>query len=531
MWDLGWRNRIWSGLDQRWDIIIIGGGITGAGILREAARAGLRVLLIEKGDFASGTSSRSSKLVHGGLRYLRNGQLRTTISSVHERERLLREGRGLVTPLGFLFANFKGDRIPRWVLGLGLAMYDILGLRWGHKHYDAAGVRKLSSNLTDQGLLGGYRYFDAQTDDARLVLRVIREGVRDGGTALNYARAGKLLIGRDGHVKGVAVRDLAPDGSNRALEIQANVVINASGSSADVFRGQIGADQRLRFLRGSHLLFRSERLPVNRAVSFCHPVDQRPVFALPWEGVSLFGTTDIEHFESPEVEPRISSAEVDYLLVALNYAFPSLHLTSEDVQATFSGIRSVIDTGRSNPSDESREHVLWWEKGLLTVTGGKLTTFRVMARDALRSIRRLLPSRPDFRSERILDEPGQFPKTTQLEPVDRARLVGRYGMEAPMLFELARPGELDHVDGAYQCLSLWAEIRWAARMEGVIHLDDLLLRRVRLGLQLPQGGLPWMENIRAIVQDELGWDEERWAKECQDYFDLWRNSFSMPANF
>ncbi|HET6443533.1 MAG TPA: glycerol-3-phosphate dehydrogenase/oxidase [candidate division Zixibacteria bacterium] len=531
MWAPGWRDRIWSSMDKQWDIVVVGGGITGAGILNEAAKAGLRVLLLDKGDFASGTSSRSSKLVHGGLRYLRNGQLRTTVSSVHERERLLREGRGLVTPLGFLFANYEGDRTPRWALGLGLAVYDILGMRWGHKYYDAAGALKLAPNLASEGLQGGYRYFDAQTDDARLVLRVIYEGVSAGGTALNYAQVENLLISRDGRVRGVALRDLAPEGYGRTTEIQSGIVVNAAGASADVFRQQIGSDNRLRFLKGSHLLFNSDRFPINRAISFSHPVDQRPVFALPWEGVTLFGTTDVEHTAHPNLEPSISAAELDYLLVGAAYAFPSLHLAQEDVQATFSGIRSVVGTGENSPSKESREHIIWFEKGLLTVSGGKLTTFRVMARHALRSIRRYLPGRPKFDSPRVLDEPGVISGSIQLEPVDRARLAGRYGAEALTFIDSALPGELTHVDDAHNCRSLWAELRWAARCEGIVHLEDLLLRRVRIGLLLPQGGLPWMDRIRAITQGELGWNDERWERELQEYCSLWSDVFFLPPEY
>ena len=223
MWQRGWRDRVWAGLDQEWDIIIIGGGITGAGVLREAVRAGQRALLIEAQDFASGTSSRSSKLVHGGLRYLRNGQISTTISSVHERERLLREGRGLVTPLGFIYAGFSGDTMPLWALGLGLAVYDFLGLRRGHKRYDPPGLTALAPGLRTADLVGGYRYFDAQTDDARLVLRIIREAVRAGGQALNYASAQQVLRRADGRVCGVAVADVADQGCERTAEAMAPV--------------------------------------------------------------------------------------------------------------------------------------------------------------------------------------------------------------------------------------------------------------------------------------------------------------------
>ncbi len=193
MWSKGWREDIWAQLDGEFDLIIIGGGITGAGLLREAARLGLKAVLFEQGDFASGTSSRSSKLVHGGLRYLKNAQFKLTWESVHEREHLLKEGRGLVTPLPFVMANFRGDKAPGWVFGLGLSMYDIMAFKWNHAAYDPDGLRELVPLLTSPEMLSGFRYFDAQTDDARLVLRVLQEAVMDGGLALNYARVEGLL--------------------------------------------------------------------------------------------------------------------------------------------------------------------------------------------------------------------------------------------------------------------------------------------------------------------------------------------------
>ena len=180
MWTHGWRDKIWSQLNDPWDLIVIGGGITGAGILLEAARAGLRVLLVEAKDFASGTSSRSSKLVHGGFRYMKNFQLRLVRESVSERERLVKEGRGLVNSLGFLLVNYAEDVIPDWVFGAGLIFYDLLALKWAHRHYDAYDIRQFYPALAEDGLLGGYRYFDAQTDDARLVLRLMQEAERSG---------------------------------------------------------------------------------------------------------------------------------------------------------------------------------------------------------------------------------------------------------------------------------------------------------------------------------------------------------------
>ncbi len=237
MWQAHWREAIWEQLNQDWDLIVIGGGITGAGILREATRAGLLALLVESNDFAAGTSSRSSKLVHGGFRYLRNGQIKLTFESVRERERLLREGRGLINRLSFLIAHFEGDRMPPWLIGLGLTVYDMLALNWGHRYYPADGLLELCPQLSARGLKGGYRYFDALTDDARLVLRLIREAVQDGGTALNYASVISLCRNGRGQVCGVVLEDRAGEASAaRACEVFAPVVINATGAWSDTLR-------------------------------------------------------------------------------------------------------------------------------------------------------------------------------------------------------------------------------------------------------------------------------------------------------
>ena len=529
MWQQGWRDQVWADLDQEWDIIIIGGGITGAGILREAVRAGQRSLLIEGQDFAAGTSSRSSKLVHGGLRYLRNGQLSTTISSVHERERLLREGKGLITKLGFLYASYESDTMPLWVLGLGLTIYDFLGLRRGHKRYAPSGLVALAPGLRRTDLVGGYRYFDAQTDDARLVIRIIRESVRAGGWAINYVNARQVLRQANGRVCGVTVEDVSGHGNGRSAEIFAPVVVNATGAWADGLRSQIGGQKRLRCLRGSHLVFPGSKFPLARAVSFAHPTDGRPIFALPWEGITLFGTTDVDHAVLGRKEPGIDSAELDYLMSAVNYGFPGLELGQEDIQSTFAGVRAVVNSGKADPSKESREHVLWNEDGLLTVTGGKLTTFRVMARDALKAIRMAGGGRLKLGEARALDEPIDLEPLSAVDTPLRQRLVGRYGQDAPAVVQAAVSGELAPIDEKTGQTALWAELRWAARAEGVVHLEDLLLRRVRLGLLLPRGGLDHIQAIRAIVQPELGWDDRRWSAEQMTYTRQWHDIYAPPG--
>ncbi|GAB4572310.1 MAG: glycerol-3-phosphate dehydrogenase/oxidase [Anaerolineae bacterium] len=523
MWGKNWRDAIWERLDQPWDLVIVGGGITGAGILREAVRHGLRALLVEQRDFAWGTSSRSSKLVHGGLRYLATGKLRLMWQSVRERQHLLEDGPGLIDPLGFLMVTQRGDHPGRWTYAAGLSLYDLMALQWTHRHYGAEDIRMLAPHVTDSQLEGGFQYGDAQTDDARLVLRVIREAVADGGVALNYAAA-EALIREEGAVVGVRLHDVAAD---RRAEVRARVVINATGAWADRLRAEVGADPRIRPLRGSHLIIPAWRLPLAQAISFLHPVDRRPVFLFPWEGATLVGTTDLDHDAPLDEEPCISPQEVAYLLAAVEHLFPSRHITLDDVVATYAGVRPVIGSGEADPSRESREHVVWQEDGLLTVTGGKLTTFRVIALDALRAVRDRLPALPDLQADQpvLAAVDVVLPGAEHLPERVRRRLLGRYGADTPSLVAAARSGELEPIPGTQ---TLWAELRWAARAEGVLHLDDLLLRRVRIGLLLREGGAEHLPRIRAICQPELGWDDARWEAEEAAYLRLWRAHYSLP---
>ncbi len=519
-----WRNDVWSRLPGPWDILVVGGGITGAGVLRESARLGLRTLLVEQRDFGWGTSSRSSKMVHGGLRYLKDGQIRLTWAAVRERKRLLAEGPGLIDPMGFLIATYKGDHPGRWMFQAGLTVYDLLALQWSHRRYGAADFQMLAPHVRQEGLEGGFRYGDAQTDDARLVLRVIQEALADGGLALNYVRAGRLL--RDGErVAGVELHDLV---GGRTAEVRARVVVNATGVWVDTLRGQLGVGSCIRPLRGSHLVFPRWRLPCAQAITFLHPADQRAVFIFPWEGITLVGTTDLDHDQPLDAEPAIDAQEVAYLMAAARAQCPDLDLRLEDVISTFSGVRPVIRSGREcAPSEESRDHLVWEEDGLVTVTGGKLTTFRLIAHDVLRAVRRLWPDLPPHDERRpILNRVEvEMPEAGSLDDIARRRLLGRYGAAAPALVAAARPGELEPIPGT---ATLWAELRWAARSEAVVHLDDLLLRRVRLGILLPHGGEELLPQIRALCQDELGWDDARWEAEESDYLALWRRCYSLP---
>ena len=525
MWYKNWREEIWENIDQEWDLIVVGGGITGAGVFREASRLALRVLLVEQRDFAWGTSSRSSKLVHGGLRYLKEGKLSLTRDSVREREQLLKEAPGLVEPLHFLLATYDGDSPGRLTFGAGLTIYDLLAMRWSHRYYSAQDFRLMAGQLSAEGLEGGYRYGDAQTDDARLVLRLIREGVADGGQAINYVKADSVLRGESGKIDGLRLKDLESD---QVADVVAPIIVNATGAWADRLRGQIGADPKIRPLRGSHLIFPSRSLPVAQAVSFLHPVDERPVFLFPWEGVTLVGTTDVDYDQSLDQEPSITPAEVAYLMAAVNARFPLLDITLDDVITTFAGVRPVIGSGKENPSDESRDHVIWLEDGLLTVTGGQLTTFRIVAHEVLAKVRQTDPNFPRPNKHAPLLDRVEFDLSTTCEKLSAKtmrRLAGRYGSDINELLSAACADELTTISGTS---ILWAELRWAARAEGVVHLDDLLLRRVRLGLLVKNGGQEHFPRIRTICQEELGWDNSRWEQEQRVYLALWNRCYNLP---
>ena len=518
--------RLTQGYTQRspkWDVLIIGGGITGAGILREAARRGLSSALIEQRDFAWGTSSRSSKMVHGGLRYLLTGHLKLTRQSVRERKRLLREASGLVEPMGFLYPFYRGHWPGRWSFTALITLYDLLARRSNHCYYAARDLLMLVPRIAAQGLTGGIKYEDAFTDDSRLVLRTIREAQQDGALALNYVVADRLIINGD-RVSGVVIRDVL---TGQSAEVLARAVVNATGAWADRLRAQVDGENHIRPLRGSHLVFPFWRFPLAQAVTMLHPADRRPVIIMPWEGATLLGTTDLDHKEDLDVEASITSQEVEYLVQAVDYQFPSLGIRHEDILATYSGVRPVIGTGALNPSSEKRDHSIWVEHGLISVSGGKLTTFRLIALDVLSRVARFIPSvTARDTGDRLLSTPEyQWPCLERVDPALRTRLAGRYGREAKNVVRCARDDELTRVPGTD---TMWAELRWAARNEAVVHLDDLLLRRTPIGVLLPQGGVRFFDRIHEICKEEMNWDVERWGQEAQAYEILWRSCYSLP---
>ena len=530
---------------EPWDMLIIGGGITGAGIAREAARRGLAVLLIEQKDFAWGTSSRSSKMVHGGLRYIASGDYKTTLLSVRERERMLSEASGLVNEMHYVMPHYKGKFPPPWIFNTLLRIYDGLAGKRYSKYFKKDAFLQLNPHIKQEKFLGASQFSDAVTDDSRLVMRVLDEAINDGAQAINYLKAESLITNEQGLVTGATLKDTSSEDNGKSYDVYAKVVVSATGAWADTLRMQASAQtkqsfhKQIRPSRGSHLVVSQERLPLNQAYTFLHPVDKRAVFVFPWENRTVLGTTDLDHPPLDDNEVGITNEEVDYLLAATNNLFDNVDISRKDVISSWAGVRPLIsDSGngkRVGPSKEKRDHSVWLDNNLVTVSGGKLTTFRLIALDVLKICQQVLAFNEadskelgSLNTEVFSNQPPTNPKFSTLTPLLQQRLQGFYGLQLDALLELAHDDDLAYVTDSN---TIWAEIRFAVRFEQVIHLDDLLLRRTRLGLILPHGAMTPLisDRLKQICQQELGWNEQKWQQEVERYTQLWQCYYHLPA--
>ncbi len=517
--------------DREFDLAIVGGGITGAGIARDAALRGLKVALLEKLDFASGTSSKSSKMVHGGLRYLENGELGLVFESVNERNFLMTRARHLVRPLPFMVASYKGDR--RWLMtiDLGVWIYEALCMfrMPGAKLHDTYGPRRaaeLEPGLKRDGLRGCIVYFDAQTDDARLTLENVLDAKANGAVVLNHARAGALLKSGD-RVTGVTVHDVIGGGS---VDVRAKLVVNATGPWSDEVRALAGSPGMLKPARGSHIVIDSKRLPVTHALMMFAPRDARVVFGIPWgPGRTVIGTTDTFYDGSLD-DVHASRDDVQYLLDTANKYFPDAKLTLDDVLATWSGLRPLIKPDKDvGASKVSREHVVESRPGFMSIAGGKLTTYRRMAEDLVDQAltEQLGGMRPHSTAKRPLPGAQGLKTEGDLEArraalegfgTDVAKtLVSMYGARAASVTE-----RIAHDPSAGEKLDaelglLWAQVDEAVDHELAVTIDDVLSRRVPLLLRGRDQGLGVAEAVASRMGNRLGWDDARKAKELGVY--------------
>jgi len=507
--------------ESHWDIVIIGGGITGAGVLKLASQLGLSALLIEQNDFSWGSSSRSSKMVHGGLRYIADGQVKLTVESVKERQHLVNHSNGLVFNQSFLMSHYKNEFPQPWIFNGLLSVYDyIAGIKQHHYFpkqdypYFAPKVKSLHSN-------GGSQFVDAMTDDCRLVLRLLQEAQTENtdSMAINYTKAIKLNYNRSG-IKSVVIQS---EGEEQPITINTKIVINATGALANQFNRN-DSKVKLRALRGSHIIVSNWSLPVASAISVRHPKDKRPVQIYPWQNTTVIGTTDVEHFEDLNIEPNISQDEFDYLIQCVNHQFENIKLTEKDYISTFSGIRPVVTKGGAiNPSKEKRDHSIWHEHGLINIAGGKLTTFRVIAKQVLKIACNLLSKIQKTYEFPILDEINDIDELGHSKPIIN-RLVGNYGNKINQFMLDSNKSDLKPISYS---LTLWAEVIWSIKYEQVMHLDDLLLRRTRIGNVLPQGAIDQIMTIKPWCLCYLNWSEEKWQNELIRYKKIWNAHYSF----
>ncbi len=525
--------------DESVDLLVIGGGITGAGIARDAAMRGISTALVDKADFGSGTSSISSRLVHGGLRYLEHRHWRLVFEASQERRVLLRIAPHLVWPRSFIFPIHDGCRVNRWTLLAGLWLYDLLAAFRNvrrHQMLGKRGILRAEPLIRERGLKGGARYYDAQCDDARLTLANVRDAHRHGAIVANYAQVERLELA-DGAVRGAHVVDLV---TGEEISIRAKVVVNATGPWTDEVAGIPASTPTLHPTKGAHLLVPRSKIGNNEAVTMISPIDDRVLFAVPWGNLTYLGTTETEMEASPD-ETRATAEDVVYLLRTANAFFPEARLTPGDVQATWAGLRPLLPLGDpDNPGATSREHrILEDSRGLLSIVGGKLTTFRRMAAQVTDRVANRLrsvdgrPLPPRARTDRHPLPGGETQELDILiaaaedEGLSKAaaeHYVRTHGSETPAVIRLAqtKPRLATPVIATHP--ATWAQLLHAMRREMALTLGDLLVRRTHLFYEAPDHALAVVEDVADLAAQEMGWDEDRRRAELAAYHELARRN-------
>lgn len=490
-------------VDRRepWDFVVIGGGATGMGVAVDAASRGYDVLLLEGDDFGKGTSSRSTKLVHGGVRYLEQGNISLVMEALKERGRLRRNAPHLVRDLAFVVPSYDWWESPFY--GLGLKVYNALSGK-----YKFGPSRVLSREETierlptirAEGLRGGVVYYDGQFDDSRLLINLAATAARHGATLLNYARISGLTRDAEGYVDGVEAIDVETGESFRA---EGKVVINATGAFCDSVRKMVDPSSKPMIApsRGIHLVFDRSFLPADSAIMVPHTSDGRVMFAIPWHDHTLVGTTDVP-LDAPSLEPHASEAEIAFLLdTAARYL--SRPPTRDDILSVFAGIRPLVRTGDArNTAALSRDHTIHIDgSGLLTIAGGKWTTYRNMAEDCVDQALVLaeLPERPCV--TKTLDIHGSD------EHPERFGDLAVYGSDAPLIRHLARvdPTLGDRLDPALPTIG--AEVVWAARHEMARTVEDALARRSRALFLDARAAIRMAPRVADLMAKELGRDD------------------------
>jgi glycerol-3-phosphate dehydrogenase len=506
------------------DVLIIGGGITGTAVARDAAMRGFHTALVERNDFGSGTSGRSSRLIHGGIRYLEYYQFRLVFEACSER-RVMREiAPRLVRPLPFLYPLYHGQRPAPWKLRAGLTLYDALGLFrnvQGHRWLRPPEVQRREPLVAGRGLLGAARFYDAQVDDARLTLTTAQAAHLHGAVIANHARVVGLMRTK-GRIVGAHVVD---EPSGREIEVQARVVVNAAGVWVDGVRelDEHYGGPMTRPTKGTHLVIPRARLSSQHAVVFDSPQDGRHVFLIPWGDFALIGTTDTD-YEGNLDNPAASSDDVAYMLTAIQHAFPGAQITHADIISTFAGLRPLIFAPGGTYA-LSREHeVVESRSGLITVAGGKLTTHRLMGKQLTDRIERQLaePFGIHARAECRTREPLEGAQIARIQAsgVDEAvskHLVEAYGSDAMWVLAYAEENPELGERIVPKLPYLTAEPLYAVQHEMALTLCDVLIRRTHVIYEAKGGGLQRARAVAELMAPRLGWNDAQIERQVADY--------------
>ncbi len=528
--------------NTHWDVVIVGGGIVGAGALLDAASRGMTAALVEQEDIAVGTSSRSSRLIHGGLRYLEQLHIPLVRESLAERGRLLRNAPHLVSLEPQLFPVYGLPFIHKAFYDAGLTLYDILGARhdggW-HRRLGQAETLEIAPPLRRRGLRGGLFYHDGMEDDARFTLAVLRTALATHPATLAVTRARATGVDADpgGKIHALSLRDRVADVD---LEVRTRAVIDATGVWAAAPDHPF-ASPSMPVLpsRGAHLVVPRERIRISAGLTIRVP--GRVVFLIPWPDHWLIGTTDAPFDGSPD-RPSASGDEVDQLLATVNGTL-DVDLRRDDVVGTFAGLRPLIAPSGGSTVKASREHRVTVESnGVVRIAGGKYTTYRLMARDVIdavlgRDAARAMPSGTAELSligaahppqlDRIATELAAIPEVAAAHPEAAARLVARHGTEAPAVAALG--AELDLVRPLVPGRPfLEAEVAWAVRNELASSVDDVMSRRLRLSPELGERRSAVAPRVAAIMATELGWDEARCERERDAYLVSAAEEYGVP---
>ncbi|WP_354687569.1 glycerol-3-phosphate dehydrogenase/oxidase [Cupriavidus necator] len=502
--------------EPRWDVIVIGGGATGLGTAVDAASRGYRTLLVEAADFAKGTSSKATKLVHGGVRYLAQGNIGLVREALHERGLLARNAPHLVWPLGFVVPAYQMFDQPFY--GIGLKVYDMLagnlnlaGSRWLNHREVLAAAPNLAEHVSGRPLRGGNLYFDGQFDDARLAVSLMRTLFDVGGTAVNYMRVTGLSQ-QGGVISGVTVQDVLGEATFR---LRADCVINATGVWVDAIRQMEDGHARTMVApsQGVHLTLPRSFLPGERAILIPKTDDGRVLFVVPWNGHTIIGTTDTPRRDLP-LEPNAGADDVDFILETAS-RYLAKDPTRADVTSVWAGLRPLVRaTGEASTASLSREHTILVSKaGLITVTGGKWTTYRRMAEDVIETAiqRQMVRAAPCVTAELALHGAAGLP--ADLPPQDSVSPDRYYGNELPAL--LALPGHervLAPASGLTE-----AHVRFAARHELARRVEDVLARRNRALFLDARAAVQAAPAVAAILAEELGENEAWQARELESF--------------